>query len=394
MKRKCRLMALVLAVSLVLLAIPFSASRVSAASSVVPTLYCNDEVWYKDSDLPLVRYYSSYLVPVSIFEMMEGFEVAVDRVEEGQFVIANRTTGSYMTFNYTDSYAMTDKGEEFYFVSHRMYSSEYYVSAETVCEYFGLRCEIYSSSYDGSTCLRISDASAAETIQQLLLRYNPAALGVEITPPDTEIDPYAKGKKVYFTFQGIDEARTDRILSTLRRHGMSATFFLSEQEIIDHPETVIRIYTEGHAIGIYAHTKVEGGELNFDDLMAQLGRFNQRLFQLLKIRTRLVRTDLSATDTMRILSGVHYENLKYCGYVLWHYNNSDYGTYVQAENICADVIETVTNKRFPVIFIPNTEFAIEAFVSAAQTLAGRENYAFLAISPSVAEYNYIENIQK
>jgi peptidoglycan/xylan/chitin deacetylase (PgdA/CDA1 family) len=387
-----RWISLALAVLLAVLSLPLRSPRVDAAASLAPTLYCNDDVWYMDARLPLVRYYSAYLVPVSIFEMFDDFEVVVDR-REGEFMIINRKDNLYMTFNYTASYAMTDKGEEFYFVSHRMYSTEYYISAETVCEYLNLECEIYTSPYDGSVCLRISDDTAEKPLSDLLLEYNPAALGAESLSPNTGIEPYAKGKKVFFTFEGIHETYTDRILDILRRTGVKATFFLTEEEIAKYPSTVIRIYSEGHSIGIYIRTKVENSVLNFDDIMAQLGRANQRLYQLLKIRTRLIRTDLSMANTTRILAGVHYENLKYCGYVLWNYNNVSLPYVYSTEQMHADIIQTVSSKTIPVLSVPNTEYGVTALASAIEELMRSNTYAFLNIAPSMQEYNYIENIQ-
>ena len=390
--RAKRWISFAFAVLLAVLSVPLTSPRVDAAASLAPTLYCNDDVWYMDARLPLVRYYSAYLVPVSIFEMFDDFEVVVDR-REGEFMIINRKDDLYMTFNYTASYAMTDKGEEFYFVSHRMYSSEYYISVETVCEYLNLECEIYSSPYDGSVCLRISDDTAEKSLSDLLLEYNPAAIGAESLLPNTGIEPYAKGKKVFFTFEGIHEMYTDRILDVLRRTGVKATFFLTEEEIADYPSAVIRIYSEGHSIGVYIRTKVENSVLNFDDIMAQLGRANQRLYQLLKIRTRLIRTDLSMANTTRILAGVHYENLKYCGYVLWNYNNVSLPYIYSTEQMHADIIQTVSSKTVPVLSVPNTEYGVTALASAIEELMKSNTYAFLNIAPSMQEYNYIENIQ-
>ena len=390
--RAKRWISFAFAVLLAILSVPLTSPRVDAASSLAPTLYCNDDVWYMDARLPLVRYYSAYLVPVSIFGMFDDFEVVVDR-REGEFMIINRKDDLYMTFNYTASYAMTDKGEEFYFVSHRMYSSEYYISVETVCEYLNLECEIYSSPYDGSVCLRISDDTAEKSLFDLLLEYNPAAIGVESLSPNTGIEPYAKGKKVFFTFEGIHETYTDRILDVLRRTGVKATFFLTEEEIANYPSAVIRIYSEGHSIGVYVRTKVENSVLNFDDIMAQLGRANQRLYQLLKIRTRLIRTDLSMSNTTRILAGVHYENLKYCGYVLWNYNNVSLPYIYSTEQMYADIIQTVSNKTVPVLSVPNTEYGVTALASAIEELMKSNAYAFLNIASSMQEYNYIENIQ-
>lgn len=390
--RAKRWISFAFAVLLAILSVPLTSPRVDAAASLAPTLYCNDDVWYMDARLPLVRYYSAYLVPVSIFEMFDDFEVVADR-REGEFMIINRKDDLYMTFNYTASYAMTDKGEEFYFVSHRMYSSEYYISAETVCEYLNLECEIYTSPYDGSVCLRISDDTAERSLSDLLLEYNPAALGAESLSPNSGIEPYAKGKKVFFTFEGIHETYTDRILDVLRRTGVKATFFLTEEEIARYPSAVIRIYSEGHSIGIYIRTKVENSVLNFDDIMAQLGRANQRLYQLLKIRTRLIRTDLSMANTTRILAGVHYENLKYCGYVLWNYNNVSLPYVYSTEQMHADIIQTVSSKTIPVLSVPNTEYGVTALASAIEELMKSNTYAFLNIAPSMQEYNYIENIQ-
>jgi peptidoglycan/xylan/chitin deacetylase (PgdA/CDA1 family) len=298
-----------------------------------------------------------------------------------------------MTFNYTASYAMTDEGEEFYFVSHRMYSSEYYISAEAVCEYLNLNCEIYTSPYDGSVCLRITDRTSTLSLQELLLEHNPSALGVGSTSPNAGIEPYAKGKKVFLTFEGIHETYTERILNNLRRTGAKATFFLTEAEIAKYPSIVIQIYAEGHSIGIYVRTKVENSVLNFDDMMAQLGRANQRLYQLLKIRTRLIRTDLSMANTTRMLAGVHYENLKYCGYVLWNSNNASLASVYSVEQMYENIVQTVSSHALPVLYLPNTEYGVMALSSAIEDLTKNGKYAFLDIAASMQEYNYIDNIQ-
>lgn len=392
-----RILASVFVPILLLLSFSVGEERAYAATTTAPTLYCNDEVWYKDAQLPLVPYHQNYLVPVSIFSMIPGFEVSVDRQSENIVITDRQRDDYYISFNHKEEQAIVGyegNATEFFCRTHKFFATEYYVSPQIVCEYMGLECEIYVSEYDGSVSLRISDPETAkQSFGQLLYRYNPAALGIEPEQDGTPIEPYVTGKPVYLTFNGISDTYISELLLTLRQNNVQATFFLTEEDILNNPKSVIRLYTEGHSVGIYVETEFKDSALDFDAVMEDLGAANRALFQLLKIKTRLVRLDLDDVDTTRVIAGVHHENLEYCGYVLWSQNNATYMYDYTRESVRTDILSTVEQRSIPTVCIPYTEICISALYDAIDALRQNRNYALIAISEAATEFNYINNIQ-
>lgn len=59
----------------------------------------------------------------------------------------------------------------------------------------------------------------------------------------------------YLSFDdGPEPAHTPKLLDTLAKHGVKATFFLVGEKIEQHPEIVRRIVAEGHAIGNHSYS--------------------------------------------------------------------------------------------------------------------------------------------
>jgi len=59
----------------------------------------------------------------------------------------------------------------------------------------------------------------------------------------------------YLSFDdGPEPAHTPRLLDTLARHGVKASFFLVGEKIEQHPEIVQRIVAEGHMIGNHSYS--------------------------------------------------------------------------------------------------------------------------------------------
>lgn len=84
-----------------------------------------------------------------------------------------------------------------------------------------------------------------------------------------------KTKEVALTFDiSWGDVKTEPILDTLKKHNVSATFFLSASWAERHPDLVSRMVKDGHQIGSmgYAYknyTDLEASEVNKDLLMAQ-----------------------------------------------------------------------------------------------------------------------------
>ena len=140
-------------------------------------------------------------------------------------------------------------------------------------------------------------------------------------------------------------------------------------------------------------TEFKDSVLDFDAVMEDLGNANRALFQLLKIKTRLVRLDLDDVDTTRIIAGVYHENLTYCGYVLWSQNNGTYLYDYTRESVCADILATVEQKSIPTVNIPYTDACLSALYDAIGSLKQNRKYALISISEAATEFNYINNIQ-
>lgn len=84
-----------------------------------------------------------------------------------------------------------------------------------------------------------------------------------------------KTKEVALTFDiSWGDVKAEPILDTLKKHNVSATFFLSASWAERHPDLVSRMLKDGHQIGSmgYAYknyTDLEASEVNKDLLMAQ-----------------------------------------------------------------------------------------------------------------------------
>lgn len=131
-----------------------------------------------------------------------------------------------------------------------------YVPVSFVCSQFGLSWS-YISGYGYGDICRIKDASAVLTDAQFLsaasnqmaAKYaaymsavNPAA-----APSATPTKQPAGSRTVYLSFQGIP---SDTVLSALKSAGVTATFFLTPEEIEENADVVRHIIGDGHYAGI------------------------------------------------------------------------------------------------------------------------------------------------
>jgi peptidoglycan-N-acetylglucosamine deacetylase len=85
--------------------------------------------------------------------------------------------------------------------------------------------------------------------------------------------PRRAGRGVALTYDdGPSPEATPAILSCLAEHGARATFFVVGRAVERHPELVARIAADGHEVGNHAYSHRRGGELDDDDLVAEIRR--------------------------------------------------------------------------------------------------------------------------
>ncbi len=110
------------------------------------------------------------------------------------------------------------------------------------------------------TGLRAS-ANEGESVPQKVVEMNvpaaPEGPNTESLYPQLYAAPAEQGtidedRTVYLTFEGVPSANTARILETLERYNVKATFFISGGDNAE--ETLRNIETAGHTLGVYTYS--------------------------------------------------------------------------------------------------------------------------------------------
>ena len=152
-----------------------------ASGYAVPTLFHNDEAWYKDSVAPLLMKNGVYHIPADLLGMFGDITVSYHNNDDN--LLLTRGDGTYASVLFSDRRAAIngDICENIGIFRENGYT---YVDAEWIAGVFSLTCE-YSSTADGQTVLRLKDSEAVRTMEELLEVYIPAAETEETQPPET-----------------------------------------------------------------------------------------------------------------------------------------------------------------------------------------------------------------
>lgn len=265
----------------------FSA-RVRADEDVefLPTLFCNDEAWYKAEMYPLDRYFSTYYVPSSFFGRFEGVSITYNERFGTLLISYAKAQTKFISFNLNTDLALTNDSEEFYAMIYTK-ESERYVPLEAVCDALGFSYEYYKSVKFASTVARICDGSEKKSFAELLAPYDSGDTPDVTLPPDSPtVNPPAPSdaKTVFLTFDSLDWKELDTILQILAAHDAKATFFLSSDEQKSNPEALIKIAAAGHSIGLaFDVSKTDTG------VKSSFCSQNETLMRYIKHESRSVR---------------------------------------------------------------------------------------------------------
>lgn len=280
-------------------------SLITRADDSLPTLYCNDEVWYKATIVPLRIYHSVY-VPISVFEQLEG--VTVTFYERNNTAMISRSDTLYISFDFNRNSASVNENERFYLMTYTE-GGERYVPLVTTCEYLDLQWETHTSVLDGSISARICDGKQTKTFEELLRRYNPAALDGKTDPPETTapsqpIDPAENA--LFLTVDSLgDGERIPALLDLLEEFGVKAAFFITPDELVGRENLVLSILAGGHTLGFLVE------KAGAADALAEA---NARLMARFKLTTRLYRLQDEGDA-----EGTHAA-LRELGYAAWGYH--------------------------------------------------------------------------
>ncbi len=105
------------------------------------------------------------------------------------------------------------------------------------------------------------------------------------------------GMKIALTFDdGPHPYYTRQILEILDKYNVKATFFFVGQNIENYPETAELVYKAGHEIGnhTYTHSRVKAMERG--ELLSELNRCDDAIYEIDEYRPRLFRPPEGAFD--------------------------------------------------------------------------------------------------
>jgi len=102
-------------------------------------------------------------------------------------------------------------------------------------------------------------------------------------------------KQIALTFDdGPHPILTERILKILAQYGVSATFFMVGENVINYPEAAKQVILAGHEVGNQTFTHPHIANLNEKAIFDEIGKCEDALEELCEYRPHILRTPQGA----------------------------------------------------------------------------------------------------
>lgn len=230
----------------------------------IPSLFCNDEEWYKDTVSPLILRDGKYYIPADLFSMFDYISVTVP--DDNNLLIHNTDSGEYISILFDEQSAAVN-GEIVDDVGIFRYDGVYYSDAGLVCEAVGLGREYYTSE-NGDVSLRITDDNKIFTLEELIGGYLPDEDEL-YADEDREEDVV---KRIYLLCSSPDGKQlTFPARDNLDFYGLEYTLFLDSSSSAD---TILASLADGE-YGLEA------------DSVESLDKLNEKIFTYSRRSSRL-----------------------------------------------------------------------------------------------------------
>lgn len=328
-------------------------------NSAVPSLFKNDDVFANYKNYPPVISDGIEYVPLELFYGLSNVKINYSD-DNSNFYIQNKVTNEYVSFNISDSYAVTGQNKV-YDTSVPTYYGVHYVPLRVVCDAVSIGCSTYNDSENKVYAIEIYTGAKSLSAQELLHIHAPELYSTETKDHAGDINdgtgdnsvntkpkpsgsdapthsyipenPYANTGESFTGGSGTGEtgqtnnadganndsstetqngtqkedqkeseykrgtvmlfytpenfANAEKTLDSLDVLGIKAVFFVTESDILGYPDTIRRIYTSGHTIGItFSEDKSElflPGVFEEKAISAE-----NALYEVAKLKTRLV----------------------------------------------------------------------------------------------------------
>ena len=245
-------------------------------------------------------------------------------------------------------------------------SGTVYIPLQFTCQLLGLECS-YDSSLPMIRIKRSSDIPnnmfqyiAKNAIPGLLEEYRKQKEAVQKNEVTSSPTTEQKAQAVRLSFNIDDGKSIDKILNSISKYGLRATLFISANAIPESGNAIRRAIIQGHSVGILAAGT------------ADLSAANQKLFDVAKTKTRLVRFKSGSSS----LSSDAVEQVINQGFRIWDSNISPSGN---ASQMYSQTVSRLKNSpRSPVITIPDSAAGLNALARILRHLDSA-NYGSYAI---------------
>lgn len=337
-----------LGVLVLLLTLPLSNTPARAAEYEIPTLFCNDEAWYKEAVSPLIVRDGEYYIPAEMCLMFDYIDVSTPK--EYNLLITNMNTGEYISVLFMEQSAALN-GKIIEGVGIFRDSGVYYIEAETVCGAVGLKCEYYVSD-NGAVSLRLTDGNTKSTFDALIKKNYSAEPGDEDDPGEDDPVPGESKKVIYFVCTQSDPYTAFSANDILGEAGIPHTVFLNRKaDVADVVNACL--------LGDYGIVQTGMADIkSADKIKTELDETNKRVSETTKIKTRFT---LSSGDYEKdeYLSSKGYIVVTPDIYVNGGANAnrlcSDILSYIGGHDSCVVLLEDCWNSRWVVDYINGLE---------------------------------------
>lgn len=277
MKRLKTLVSFLLAF-VILLPLVFC-GNVSALSEDTPTIFIDNEVWYKYSIFPLIRKDGELCVPVSVFGNIDSFSESYDSVykchmisDGDKYISVNTESGKYLTHSGETGYITFDQTDR-----------ELYIAAEKVSDILGIRIE--TGIFDNTEVIRFCSKDNLQNLSTLVDIYksSSSAIGDGIGFEGGKVNR----RSVFSVITDISDLEYDDIRALLDlcdSIGIKMTFaadlsFMSQSQNL---QFLTEIAAKGHTFAISIDKSSK------DPALTQAEKCNAILYRLFKQKTLLV----------------------------------------------------------------------------------------------------------
>ena len=216
----------------------FCGAEAMAAEYDMPTLFHNDEAWYKDRMAPLLVKDGRYHIPADLLGMFSGLTVSSHRNDDNLLIARvpdpsrgtedTRTGGTYVSILFTDKTAVIN-GELHENVGVFRENGYTYVDGEWIAEIFSLTCT-YAQTENGNTVLRLSDAEAVRTMEELMALYReetPQTVPLPERDPEPDMTGSDSIRRVYIvTGDNYENPEFTPAEAVVKNSGLVCTMFL------------------------------------------------------------------------------------------------------------------------------------------------------------------------